>query len=274
MIIVLYFKNNIYPFRLYHRFLIYMIFCLFFITPALASQSPNTSSRPFDGEILKFNMKFNGFSTANSIFHTELSDSLFLKLNWDIRSKTVYKLFFYVNNQYFTFVDIKSWLPVKQFKKINQKNITQSFETVFDRENLIAKTDNGLQWPIKKNCLDLLSMLYHIRTRELAPGDSLCYILDIESHIWKITGIVHEGDKIEGSYQELKTLQIDFSFTPELPVIKRKWKTDLLTNRISRPNTKLTICLGPPPESLPVFLKFETTETSVEMLLDKYSLKK
>ena len=270
------YKNNISVEMFCCRVLIYILFGIFLKTPAVFSQEQigRKDIDHFDGEILTFNMKFSGFSTATSKFYTELNDPRYFGINWDLRSKTIYKLLFNVNNHYFTLIDLNNRLPVKQYKKIEQKNINQSFETVFDREKSIAKTDNGLQWPITKNCMDLLSMLYHIRSIDLAPGDSLSYTLDIESHIWRISGLVREGDKIDGPFQELITRQIVFSFAPELPVLKRKWKTDLLTNRISRPDTRLTISLGPRPESLPIYLKFETSDTSVEMLLENYFLEK
>ncbi|MBN2413851.1 DUF3108 domain-containing protein [candidate division KSB1 bacterium] len=253
-----------------------MLYCFFsFIIPVQSDEQDKGNTCYFcNGETLKYNMKFNGMSTAQSILYAESEDPPFLEINWDLHSKTVYKLLFYVDNHYYAKVDMNIWLPVKLAKKVKQKNIKQSFETVYDRKRLIAQTDNGLQWPIKNNCMDLFSMLYHLRTRELAPGDSLIYILDIESHVWKLTGKVREGEKVKGPFQDLNIRQVDFSFTPELPVKDRTWKTDLFTNRISQPDTKLTVCLGPPPEKLPVFLKFETKKTSVEMLLDEYSLKK
>jgi len=267
-----YFKGS----RLFNRALIFMVLLFFPITATLHADMQHKSLHPLpaNGEILKYNMKFNGLSTAQSIFYTELIDSTLLKINWNLRSKSIFNFLFYVNNHYSSVVDIKSWLPIKLYKKINQKNIKQHFETVFDRKNSIAKTDNGLQWPVKKNCNDILALLYQIRTRKLAPGDTLSYILDIESHVWKVKGAVHKGEKIKGPFQELDIRQINFVFTPELPIIKRKWKTDLFTNRISNPNTKLTICLGPPPENLPVYIKFGSKDTSVEMLLKNVSLKK
>ncbi len=258
------------------RFFIVMLYCFFsFVIPVRADEQDNGNKCYFcNGETLKYNMKFNGMSTAQSILCAEMTVPPFLEINWDLRSKAIYKLLFYVDNHYYSKVDTNAWLPVTLTKEINQKNIKQSFETVYDREKLIAQTGNGLLWPIKNNCMDIFSMLYHLRTMDLSPGDSLIYILDIESHVWKLTGTIREGEKINGPFQELRIRQVDFSFTPGLPVKDRTWKTDLFTNRISQPGTKLTVCLGPPPEKLPVFLKFETNKTSVEMLLDKYSLKK
>ncbi len=224
-----------------------------------------------DGQINEeyaYTMKFNGKSTANSILKFKQTDPATMEITWLLKAKAVYKLIFSVDNVYQSFVNISTGLPEALYKNIKQKNISQSWRTVYNRDLLTAATDNGQQWPIQKGSLDILSLIWALRNGNPAPGDSLCYLLDIESHLWRLTGRVvpaagHETKPLKGDRQ------VEFTFAPAQPVSRRAWKTDLLTNRISRADTKLTISFSTSPDNVPVYLKFVNSDNTVEMLLDK-----
>ncbi len=245
--------------------------CLVFMSSALALSAP--SGAPVN-EIFTYTMKFNGKSTANSTLQFTHSDSTRLEICWLLKSKTIFKLLFSVDNRYHSFVNTETGLPAKVFKNIKQKNITQAWQTSYNREQSVAVTDNGLQWPVQNDCLDILSLIWTLRHGHLTPGDSLAYLIDIESHVWRLEGIVTAAESGHNSRQVTCNCQVEFSFSPALPIVKRTWKTDLLTNRISRADTRLTICFGPPPANVPVYLKFINSENTVEMLLDKLSPQK
>jgi len=236
----------------------------------LLSFSLNTSNVTGQNhEEFSYTMKFNGKSTANSILKFSQTDSATVEITWLLKSKAVYKLFFPVDNVYQSFVNISTGLPEALYKNIKQKNITQSWRTVYNRDLLTAVTDNGMQWPIQNGCLDLLSLIWTVRNNNPAPGDSLCYLLDIESHLWRLTGRIVPAAAGHDTKPLKCDRQVEFTFTAAQPVIRRAWKTDLLTNRISRADTKLTLCFSAPPDNIPVCLKFVNSENTVEMLLDK-----
>ena len=210
---------------------------------------------PFLNEHLHYDVKFNGLETASSQLECTAPDSEHILITWSLKSRSLYRMFFHVNNEYQTLVDVKTWLPDWVSKEVKQKNINQKMKTSYDRQNLTAVTDNGLQWPVTDHCMDLLSMLYNTRLQLIENVDSLNYIIDLESHIWQINGKVDD--------------KVVYTFSPALPIVDRSWKTDLMTNRISRPTTILTVQFGPSPEYLPEQLLFDNGDSTVEMRLKK-----
>lgn len=249
-------------------------FGLYFLTCVTISFSMPYISCGKDYKEYIYTMKFNGLSTATSTLIFNQLDSTTLELSWLLKSKTAYKIFFSVDNRYQSFVNIKTGLPEKLYKNIRQKNIKQSWQTIYNREQLFAGTDNGMQWPIQEGCLDILSLIWSLRSREITPGDTLAYLLDIESHLWKLQGTVSAAKTEYDSPAVPCYRLVEFAFSPSLPIVKRAWKTDLLTNRISREDTKLTICFGATPDNILVYLKFATADNTVEMQLDKNSSQK
>ena len=110
-------------------------------------------------------------------------------------------------------------------------------------------------------------MLYEIRRADLKVNNQVNFVLDIEGQLWTASGVVESGKSIDGSFSDLSARKIELHFKPFTKVIPRKWKTDLLTNRISKKGSKLLIYLGPKPESLPLLLRFGHDGSTVEMKL-------
>ncbi len=214
---------------------------------------------PFIDETLNYSVKFNGLATAHSSLTCEQSDSNDIQFQWKLKSKKAFRFVFYVDNIYTSRVNTQTWQTLSFTKDIKQKNIKQKVTTLYKRDENIAYTDNDLQWPAPEKSMDILSLLYHLRLQDLNAGDSLNYIIDLESHIWNITGTVADQDNV-------KTVNLEFS--PSMPIVERAWKTDLMTNRISKALTKLTIQFGPAPLNVPNKIKFENDQSTVEMDLD------
>ncbi len=214
---------------------------------------------PFVNETLNYSVKFNGLATAHSSLTCEQSDSSTIEIQWKLKSKRAFRFIFYVDNIYTSRINLNTWQTLSFTKDVKQKNIKQTVTTRYNRNETIAYTDNALQWPAPASSMDILSLLYHLRLQDLNAGDSLNYIIDLESHIWNITGTVADHDN-------LKTVNLEFS--PSMPIVERAWKTDLMTNRISKALTKLTIQFGPDPQNVPNKIKFENDQSTVEMDLD------
>ena len=166
----------------------------YFLTVLLLAAGEQCRSKPvqlpFLNETLEYSVSFNGLNTARSTLSCVQADSDHIRIIWTLKSKKAFHLFFHVDNRYQSLTDTRTWLTETFSKETKQKNITQAFTTHYDREKNIACTDNGLQWPVKKECTDLLSMLYHLRLTDYANTDSVTCTIDIESHVWQVTGRV------------------------------------------------------------------------------------
>ncbi|HQG45351.1 MAG TPA: hypothetical protein PLG50_06810, partial [bacterium] len=67
----------------------------------------------------------------------------------------------------------------------------------------------------------------------------------------------------------IRARQVVLRFSRRGGAAARAWKTDLLTNRIVRPEGLLTVYLGPPPANLPLLLQFGPSDQRVIMRLKR-----
>ncbi len=210
-------------------------------------------------EQLTYDVMYKGLNVANARMWIEENDST-ITLNWTVDTKGLAQILFHVNNVYQVELDSNGRL-LQARKLIDQKNIQQTWTIQYDWMSSLAKANQGFAWPVVHDCSNLLAMLYEIRSRPLVAGDSLNYVLDIESQIWHLTGLVSSFDvgNLQGS-------EIVFSFSPALDIVERAWKTDIITNRMGGHNSRLVIRLGP--QQRPLLVQFGNDNTVIEMILN------
>jgi hypothetical protein len=225
----------------------------------------------FDGEILKYSMKFKGVNSANSILESDVENSR-LHIKWSVKTRSLFKWLFFINNEYNSFINIRDCLLLSVNKSIDQKNITQEFKIQYDWDKKQAIPNFTAAWKIPNGCVDILTMLYLIRTLDKDEIEQTHFLIDVESQIWNVSLEIIQPDKKTSSanpnFDSIKAL-----FLPFGEIKKRKWKTDLLTNRIARPEGQMIIVLGPFPQREPVLLIFGDSNSRVEMRLKKTSSK-
>jgi len=251
----------------FHNIFQVVIILLFILTPLRAQQKHFSH---FDAERLKFSMSYHGLPAANSIMAFEIDSSgggSMAKISARVDTKPLYNILFHIHNYYECQIETASGLPITSIKNIDQKNIKQYLEIQYDREHLLTTTNWGLTWHITPESYDLFSMLYKIRATNLNIGDSVNLVLHIEGQLWSVVGTVEKSDPVDGPFSDLPVMKIELLFTPFRPVTPRAWKTDLLTNRIARDQSTLTMWLGPPPQQLPLKLQFGTGKMQVTMKL-------
>jgi hypothetical protein len=235
--------------------------------------SANDQLRSLTGEHLEYSLKYLGITAAKAQFYLNAGDSSSpsptVEIAAQVETRPISDLLFHIHNRYSTLVNLASGLPVMAEKNIDQKNIRQNLSIEYDRRNLIARSSTASSWAITDQSLDLFSMLYHVRFLKMTFGDSAHFVLDIEGQLWRAGGAMAEGEKIPGPFQEVPVRKLVLVFSPFGEIAPRKWKTDLLTNRISRNGGMLVVCLGPPPQSLPLYLQFGQGKSAVEMKLQK-----
>ncbi|MBN1482975.1 DUF3108 domain-containing protein [candidate division KSB1 bacterium] len=216
----------------------------------------------FQNERLEFDILYRGINAAYSEMWLESGDSTTM-INWMVKSRPLVDLLFRINNFYQTVIDPNGVL-LKSQKVIDQKNIQQQWIIDYNWQINQAISDQRHSWPIPQRCHNILAMLYDLRKTALARGDSVSYILDIESQLWQIRGIVNP---LYNSFGNLQAHEIVFTFSPARDIQTRAWKTDIVTNRLARPNSQLIIHLGPPPQQQPMLLQFGGDGGIVEMRL-------
>jgi len=226
----------------------------------------------FSGERLEFSLKYKGIQSATSIMLSDVQDSVF-SVDWKIDTKTVFNWLFKIHNSYLSESSLNQCRTLNSEKRINQKNIKQNLSVKYDWENLTAITNLDSSWQIpSQGCYDLLYMIYKLRSIETTGLDSTQFIVDIEGQIWNVQVSILGEEELENDLGISIAEKVELTFIPFGKTANRKWKTDLLNNRISKPNAKVLIWLGPSPERLPLVMHFGTDESSVEMTLQQFSI--
>jgi hypothetical protein len=213
----------------------------------------------FHGEQLEFDMFYKGIKVATSRMWLEANGSR-TTIIWSVKSGPVVTLLFKINNRYEAILN--DGMLVQANKVIDQKNIQQQMTINYDLDSLRATANANFSWPILADCHHILSMLYDLRTRFLSSGDSIHYIVDVESQIWRLSGMVQSNYDQTGN---IAAHEIVFHFAPAMDISDRPWKTDLLTNRLVRDRATLFIQLGN--RQQPSLIRFGGDETAVEMRL-------
>lgn len=225
----------------------------------------------FANEKLEFSMKYKGIQSATCTMSVDVQDFVF-NATWRINTKPVFNLLFKIRNTYQSEFSLNQCRILKSEKKIVQKNIHQNLSIKYDWENLAAISNVDSTWQIpSQGCYDLLSMIYKLRTIKSNELDSTRFIVDIESQIWNVHVSLLGNEKLENDLDISNVELVELTLLPYGTRVKRKWKTDLLNNRISRPNAKVQIWLGPFPQRLPLKMRFGPEDSGVEMNLNSYS---
>ncbi len=252
---------------------IFVIMLLSWPAPTRADSFAVISLRDFVGERLEYSLRFHGVSAARAHLTFGSAEPIAGAATGIIaaavQTGSIADLLFHIDNHYSSVVDMASGFPIKFCKSIDQKNVQHVMTTEFDRLSRVARIASERVWSIQEESYELFSMLYKIRCSNVEIGDSLRFILDIEGQSWRATGAVSPGEPVHKPFHELQVRRMVLTFSPAGRLAPRKWKTDLLTHRICKEGARLTICFGPPPQSLPLYLQFGEGKSAVEMRLQK-----
>lgn len=223
---------------------------------------------PDRNETLGFSLSFKGIGAAEAVIRFVPGDPQRIEARIDTKRLT--SLLFSIHNLYQTEIDPHTGLPLTVRKRIDQSNLEQTLEIHYDRTTRLAQGGSLGVWPFLADAMDLFTMLFQLRQRSPAVGDSVAFALDIESQAWIASGLVLEGGELQGPDGKVSVRQVVLRFSRSGSTAARAWKTDLLTNRIARPEGMLTVCLGPPPANLPLLLQFGPAGQRVVMRLQSH----
>ncbi|MBN2354769.1 DUF3108 domain-containing protein [candidate division KSB1 bacterium] len=231
----------------------------------LAKQPKPCSIARFCGEKLYYDLYLHGLPVANAFLRLDGRDTL--RIQAAIDTKSFASLIFRIHNIYETMMDASRERPIRFNKLIQQRNISQNLQITYDHRANQATTRDGTSWEILTGTQNLFSMLYQLRCLEYAPDDTVVYNLDVESQPWRAVGTIQTGNGINIAGIEAKR-RIEFKFYSVGIPGQRAWKTDLLTNRITK-GGNLTILLGSSPDNIPLLIRFGEGNNCVEMRFTK-----
>ncbi len=220
------------------------------LMPAFAEAEPAFEER------LPYIMIYRGLPTARAELCFRRGGGT-VEVEFQVRTRPLFDRLYKIDNWYRTVVDGGRLLKVE--KRIEQRNFISRMSIDYDFAKQQALAGEFGSWKILPETTSLLAMLADLRLRNPQPGETLSYLLDIESRLWRIDG------RISAVGRELEVV---FLFTPLTPAEPRQWKTDLLNNRLAGLNSRLIIRLGPPPNNLPVYIAFGGDDR-VEMKLER-----
>lgn len=222
-------------------------------------------------ETLKYRMEYLNLHVA------DLKFELFAKTKKDISIEKYLKVtakstgiagnLFNVDNEYSVLWEDDSYLPVKIIKNIKQKNIEHHIQINFDHAGLLAVKDDSVRWSIPRDCFDYFSMLYFYRENLFEANDRAEYYLDSEFLISKIRmTALPERELIEVPAGSFPSFKLEIQFEP-VTKIRRPWKTDILTNRLAKPGSKLNIWFSDDEHRVPLKIEYLTSILSTKILL-------
>jgi len=253
--------------------IIAITFCL--ITSSLGQVNQQNNSINFYGERLNFKMEYLNMKVANlEFFITSANKNINIpqyQLSVKAQSTAFATKLFKIDNVYRTFFDAKYFLPRKSVKNINQKNIQHKLVIDFDHNIHQASINDSIFWTLPNPCYDYFSMLYFIRSASWNKGDTLNFFLDSEYLISQVEAVItSEYKTLKFPCGKFKTIKIQLRFQL-LTKIERPWKTDIISNRLAKPGSKLNIWLSDDEYRLPLKISYFQSLAKTKLILNSFS---
>ena len=236
-----------------------IIFFLFFFHIQAQTLKQKNSFNLY-GERLYYSMKYLNMKVANLDFSIADSNKNFSAPQYHLSVKAystpLASKLFKINNKYTIYFSTKDFLPLKSIKYIDQKNIQHKVVLDFNHQDYQATFNDSISWFLPTACYDYFSMLYFLRAQPWEESDTLRFFLDSEYLISRVEAVVLPETKIlKVPCGKFKTIKIQLTFKSTTKE-KRPWKTDIITNRLAKPGSKLDIWLSDDERRLPLKISY------------------
>lgn len=253
-----------------------MKFHLYFILPILLfssalTQEFQTAQKPnFTGERLEFHMEYMHLHVATLLFEMEVDSENYV-LSVAAKSTGKANFLFSLNNEYETRMEKSTLLPLWSDKKIRQKNISHDLKIKYDHSAGRASLADSVSWDIPQDCYDYFSMLYFFRTLSSHQLHARRFFLDSEYLISEVKAVQKsEGELVTVPAGQFSTIRLELFFSQQTRE-ERPWKTDILTNRLAKPGSVVTIWFSDDDSRLPVKISYGNSLLKTSIELNSYS---
>ena len=260
--------------KVMNRPTLFFFLCLCSYFNSYAQQDSIVQNIPFLKEQLGYQMEYLNLNVCSLKF--EIIDTVRMgtestyHLQVTAKASGSAKFLFNLDNIYHSYFNASTFLPSKTVKKIKQKNIRHIMNIEFNHEQNQAVIIDSVSWEIPYDCFEYFSMLYFLRSQKLAPNDTLHFHLDSEHLISQGCAVVlPDKEKIKtpaGKFQA-KKVEIEFNAVNKEP---RPWKTDLLTNRLASPNSRLSIWFSDDDLHLPLKISYNQSLIKTKIILNSF----
>ena len=227
------------------------------------------------GEQLNYRMEFLGLPAGSISFDvvtTKNIDSISLyHLKVKAQTNKLFSPLFGIQNKYESYFDTSTFLPQILKKDVKQKNIVQHFSINFNQQQNKASINDSTSWNIPDSCYSFFSMLYFLRNQYFLIGDTIKFNLDSENLASTCKATLANSKIISTPAGKFKAIEVKLSFKP-LTTSPRPWKTDLMTNRMANPNSKMSIWLSDDQSRLPLIIQFSQKRSKVKLVLKQFRL--
>lgn len=141
-----------------------------------------------------------------------------------------------------SWVDARTLLPERYreeaeengVRKISDARLAPPGPTI-DLSFDIGGTQGAARFPRQGTALDAVSAVAYLQAARLAPGDRMCFDLLARGRVWRVTGAVAPGGKIDSVLGKVETIRIDARATvagaDEEPHQMRVWLTAAVPRR-------------------------------------------
>jgi hypothetical protein len=249
-----------------------LILLLIFIPKTWAQSFDKNFAKKFSREQLHYSMFYLNMNIAQLDFSLidSTSDPNY-QLLVEAHATALATKFFKLENTYMTFFSRTNLLPQLAKKKIMQKNIQHELVIRFDHQQQQARLNDSLSWAIPQPCFDYFSMLYFLRSLHWLKGDTLHFFLDSEFLISKVeAALLPDRETLQLRCGNFAAIKIGVKFD-QLNFEPRPWKTDILTNRLAKPGSKLIIWLSDDEHHLPLKISYTQSLVNTTIVLNSFS---
>jgi len=225
-----------------------------------------------DGEWFKFRVSYSGWLKAGEAT-LDLKEKTF-------QGKKVYhvvgkgwtsgaiKWFFKLKDRYESFIDVKTGLPYKFIRDINEDGHTKDIEIAFNHATKKAEVNDKKHKIVKiidieTNVQDMVSAFYYLRnnydTDKIQPGDivNLNMFFDEENYLFRLKYLGRETIRtnINGSSIEVETL---------------KFRPYVMSGRVFKEEESLTVWISADKNKIPLKIQADLAVGSLRADLEYY----
>jgi len=219
------------------------------------------------GEWFKFRIHYGWFNASYATL--EVKDEVYE--NKDVfhvigkgKSTGLLDLFFEVDDNYQTYIDKNTELPLRFIRKINEGGHTKDKEIFFDQHNNIAKVHDKKykklkSFSTKNGVQDMLSVFYFLRNKidrkGIQPGDEIILDLFFDDENYRFKTVFLEREVVKTKFGKVNCL---------------KFRPYVQADRIFEEEESLTFWVSDDENKMPIKIKAELAVGSLEADLEEY----
>jgi hypothetical protein len=135
-----------------------------------------------------------------------------------------------------SWVDVRTLLPERYREEAEENGVRKVSDVklappgpTLDLFHEIGGKKSVARFPREGTALDAISAVHYLESAKLAPGDKMCFDLLARGRVWRVTGTVAAGGKIDSVLGKVEAIRIDALATlagpEEKPHEMRVWFT-------------------------------------------------